>query len=199
MSTVNNTLAIISAYDAWQVAEQKAVDLVKGSKAKLVDLVIATLGVKPSYDDTIAFRTDFVAKLQDKGLTLEASNKRYTRMMQVVKADERFEMPKAPSADAERMRQSRSEYANLNEAEIQDKISEALANKDYKVLAKIGAEQEKREKALKRADEQKDKVYLKDLAERIKGLDMATARLVAWVLVEKNMQQVKALIKSQAK
>ena len=196
METVNkNILAIITAQDALAVAEQRAVDMVSTSKAKLVDLVIATVGNKPTYEQQQAFRGQFIEALISKGLTETASNQRYARLMYAVKADERYEAPKATGKDAEAKRQSRGEFASVSDADLETQIADALKAKDYKVIAKIGAEQEKRAKMLERADAQKDKVYLKELAERVKGLDMTTARIVAWVLVEKNLQQVKALIK----
>lgn len=201
MTTVNNTntLAIIAAYDTWQVSEAKAADLVKSSKGKMVDLVIATVGTAPKYDDLMAFRTDFLTTLTDKGVSDGAASQRYTRMMQAVKSDERFEYPKAPSTDAERKRQTRGEFKNLNEAEVQELLAEAIANKDYKTIAKLGREQEARDKMLERADKAKYKTYIKDLTDKVKHLDIETARIVAWVLVDKNLTQVKAMIKSQAK
>jgi len=198
-TVIKNILAIITAQDALAVAEQRAVDMVSTSKTKLVDLVIATVGNKPTYEQQQEFRGQFIEALISKGLTETASSQRYTRLMYAVKADERYEAPKATGKDAEAKRQSRGEFANVSDADLETQIADALASKDYSAVAKIGAEQKKREKMLERADAQKDKVYLKDLSKKVSELDMDTARLVAWVLVEKNLQQVKALIKSTVK
>ena len=196
MTTVNNNvMAIIKAQDALGVAELKATELVKTSKAKMVDLVITTVGEAPTYDGLMGFRTEFTSALEGLGVASGTASQRYTRLMKAVEADDRynFERPASTNADAERKAKAKGEFANLNEAEVQELYAEAIASKDYKTIAKLGREQEKREKMLERADKQKDKVARENLLATFKELDLPTLQLLNWTLY--HQKEVKALIK----
>ena len=196
METVNkNVMAIIKAQDALGVAELKAVELVKTSKAKMVDLVITTVGEAPTYDGLMGFRTEFVGTLEGLGVATNTANQRFSRLVKAVESDDRynFERPASTNADAERKAKAKGEFANLNEAEVQELYDEAIAKRDYKTISKLGAEQEKRVKMLERAEKQKDKVARENLLATFKELDLPTLQLLNWTLY--HQKEVKALIK----
>ena len=196
METVNKTVGVVDVIK-FEKQYDNALGHSEASKERLSDAFVAWVGHKPTYKAYNECMAEWSDKVQEAEPELKASSlrSRWSRMVKLAKEFHDFEIPKSDNPDAKRKQLSKGEFASLNADDLEGAFDEALKAKDFKKCASIQAEVEKRAKMLERADKQKDKVYLKDLAERVKGLDMTTARIVAWVLVEKNLQQVKALIK----
>ena len=141
METVNKTVGVVDVIK-FEKQYDNALGHIEASKERLSDAFVAWVGHKPTYKAYNECMAEWSDKVQEAEPELKASSlrSRWSRMVKLAKEFHDFEIPKSDNPDAKRKQLSKGEFVGISDPELNAQYEDAIKMRDYKAIAKIGAE-----------------------------------------------------------